>query len=110
MIDDDRRSRTRPTAGEQRLLLKCALWLHMGYIGAVTIVAGLIQLSGNDVRRWPALALIFCGGLLSLSSLRHARNLLDDAGDGPSVRGVPVIAGQRPGYPSAMDVAGRRAA
>jgi hypothetical protein len=60
-----------------RTLSTCSLFLHMGYIGAVTVAAGLIQLSAGEAS-WPsALGLVLFGGILATASWRRAQTVAE---------------------------------
>src|SRR2546427_7514240 len=53
-IDDARtgyRSAAEMQNNTQRVLIACSLWLHIGFIGAATLAAGLLQLFGGE-RLW----------------------------------------------------------
>jgi hypothetical protein len=54
----------------QRALVIC-LWLHLGYIGAVALAVGLLQLLEGEPQWMSALALAFFGGVLAASSWRR---------------------------------------
>jgi membrane protein implicated in regulation of membrane protease activity len=62
-----------------RALLACSLWLHVGFIGAVAVAAGLIQLFDGEVSLSSALALAISGAVLTAASWRRARMVLEDS-------------------------------
>jgi hypothetical protein len=59
-------------------LVVCGLWLHSGFIGAVALAAGLLELCGGEASLW-ALGVAFFGGALAVASWRHARTVLEHA-------------------------------
>jgi hypothetical protein len=59
-------------------LVVCGLWLHGGFIGAVALAAGLLELRDGEPSLW-ALGLAFFGGVLAVASWRHARTVLEHA-------------------------------
>jgi hypothetical protein len=74
----------------ERALVACSLWLHIGFIGAAALAAGLLQLFDSEASWLSALALAFSGCVLAAASWRHARTVLEDvertsavAGDAP---------------------------
>jgi hypothetical protein len=68
-----------------RALFTCGLLLHAGYVGAVIVAAGLIQLFAGDAT-WPsALALILFGGSLALGSWRRAWTVVEVANRVPAI-------------------------
>lgn len=68
-----------------RALLTCGLLLHAGFVGAVIVAAGLIQLFAGDAS-WPSgLALILFGGILATVSWRRARAIVEAADRAPPV-------------------------
>lgn len=73
-----------------RAVVVCSLWLHTGYIGAVAVAAGLIQLFDPGTS-WPAaMALAFSGGVLAAASWHRGRTVLEDAQRPPAVaKGAP---------------------
>jgi hypothetical protein len=60
-----------------RALFTCSLFLHVGYIGIVTVAVGLIQLLAGEASVLSALALIVFGGLLAMASWRRARKSIE---------------------------------
>jgi hypothetical protein len=62
-----------------RALLACSLWLHVGFIGAVAVAAGLIQLFDGEASAFSALALASSGGVLAAASWHRARTVLEDS-------------------------------
>jgi len=62
-----------------RAVVVSSLWLHTGYIGAVAVAAGLIQLFDPGTSWLAALALAFFGGLLAAASWHRARAILEYA-------------------------------
>jgi|SRR5215470_1817258 len=63
----------------ERDLVACSLWLHLGFIGAVAVAAGLIMLFDAEANWLLALLLAFGGGALAAGSWRHARTVLERA-------------------------------
>jgi len=63
----------------ERALVACSLWLHIGFIGAIVLVVGLLQLFGGETKWLSALALALSGGVLATASWHHARTVLEDA-------------------------------
>ena len=57
-------------------LVMCGLWLHIGYIGAVVLAAGLLEL-GEGVPNFWTLSAAFFGAALAVASWRRARNILE---------------------------------
>jgi len=62
-----------------RALLACSFWLHSGFIGAVAVAAGVIQLFDGDASLSSALALALSGAVLAAASWRRARTVLEDS-------------------------------
>jgi hypothetical protein len=62
-----------------RAVVACGLWLHTGFIGAVAVAAGLIEMLDSDASGLSALALIVSGGVLAAASWRRGRTVLEDA-------------------------------
>jgi hypothetical protein len=59
-------------------LVECCLWLHIGFIGATALAAGLQQLfAGGWVGAW---ALVLSGGVLTAASWRRSRSTLEQPG------------------------------
>jgi cytoskeletal protein RodZ len=56
----------------ERAPFVCSLWLHIGYVGAVALAAGLLQLLDGESPWLPALALVFFGGMLAAASWHRA--------------------------------------
>jgi membrane protein implicated in regulation of membrane protease activity len=63
----------------ERALIACSLWLHIGFIGAAALAAGLLQLFDGETKWLSALALALCGGVLSAASWRRARTVIEHA-------------------------------
>ena len=85
----------RPGLGKDidRAVVVCSVWLHTGYIGAVAVAAGLIELFDPGVSTLAALALAFSGGMLAAVSWRRGRAVLEDAERSPAAaRGAPSAA------------------
>ncbi|HSS70921.1 MAG TPA: hypothetical protein VLQ46_09755 [Casimicrobiaceae bacterium] len=59
-----------------RLLLTCSLWLHGGFVGAVAVAAGLIQLFDGEASAFSALVLALSGGVLAAACWHRARTVL----------------------------------
>jgi hypothetical protein len=79
------------TDNTHRALFTCSVFLHLGYIGAATVAAGLIQLLAGEATVWSVFALIFFGGLLATASWRRARTVVE-----PEHR-VPAVTPHRQG-------------
>jgi hypothetical protein len=61
----------------ERAHVACSLWLHIGFIGASALAAGLLQVFDGEAR-WPfALALTFSGGVLAATSWRRGLTVLE---------------------------------
>jgi hypothetical protein len=63
----------------ERGLVTSSLWMHIGYIGATTLVAGLLQLLDGEGKLLWALALVLFGGVLAVASWRRALTVLEHA-------------------------------
>jgi O-antigen ligase len=60
-----------------RVLVKCAFYLYLAYIGAATLTAALLQLLLDSEARWlSTLVLTLCGFVLAVTSWRCARSVL----------------------------------
>ena len=68
----------------QRVLFRCSLFLHLGYVGAVAVAAGLIQFLADEAIGPLSLALVVFGGLLATASWRRAWAAVEP-GNGVSV-------------------------
>jgi len=68
----------------ERVLVACSLWLHLGFIGAMAVAAGLIMLFDAEVNWLLALLLAFGGGALAAGSWRRARTVLERAEPEPA--------------------------
>lgn len=78
----------RPQSPIDRAVVACSVWLHVGYVGVVTVAAGLLQLFATEVS-WPsALVLVFSGGMLAAACWRRARAVLEHAERAPAVATV----------------------
>jgi hypothetical protein len=62
-----------------RALFACRLWLHIGFIGAAAIAAGILQLFDGEGKWLWALALALLGGVLAAASWRRALTVLEHA-------------------------------
>jgi hypothetical protein len=73
-----------------RVLFACRLWLHTGFIGAVALAVGLLELLDAQTK-WPwALALGFFGGLLAVASWRRGLLVIEHVEWAPAaVRDMP---------------------
>jgi hypothetical protein len=58
-------------------LVVCALWLHIGLIGATAGAAGLVALIGGDAAPLPALAAAMLGGWIAFLAWRRGRRVLE---------------------------------
>jgi hypothetical protein len=65
--------------GATRQLLGYSVWLHVGYVGAVAVAAGLLQLIDGNATTLSALGLACSGGVLAAASWRRAFNALERA-------------------------------
>jgi hypothetical protein len=73
-----------------RAVVVCGLWLHTGFIGAVAVAAGLIELFDPESSWLSALALAFAGGVLAAASWHRGRTVLEDAERAQTVsKGAP---------------------
>ncbi len=81
----------------ERALVASGLWLRIGFIGACGVAVGLIQLINGGAKPITALALALAGGVLAVTSWRHARAVLKRADAplpaAPSTRGDHALAG-----------------
>ena len=69
----------------ERALVACSLWLHIGFIGACALAAGLVSLFEGEAT-WPwAVALVFSGGVLAAASWRRGLTVLEHAERASSV-------------------------
>ena len=64
----------------ERTLVACSVWLHIGFIGAVALAAGLLQLFDGKATSLSPLALAFSGGLLAAAGWRRGWSVLKHAG------------------------------
>ena len=78
-----------------RALVASSLWLHVGFIGACALAAGLIQLFDGETTWLSALSLGFCGGALAVAGWRRGRSILERA------ERISVVAGDAPAEPGA---------
>jgi hypothetical protein len=60
-----------------RALVACALWLHIGFIGALCAAAGLVLLAGGEMATLPALCVAIVGGAIALVAWRRGRSVLE---------------------------------
>ena len=63
----------------ERALVACRLWMHIGFIGATALAAGLLQLFDGEGKWLWALALALLGGVLAAASWRRALTILEHA-------------------------------
>jgi hypothetical protein len=70
---------SRSQSNVDRAVLACSVWLHVGYVGAVAVAAGLIQLFVAETSLPLALLLVFSGGLLAAACWHRAQAVLDHA-------------------------------
>jgi hypothetical protein len=84
-----------------RALVASSLWLHVGFVGACALAAGLIQLFDGQTTWLSALSLGFCGGALATAGWRRGRSILDRAermsavsADAPAAQGARVSSKQ----------------
>ncbi len=75
-------------SGLEHPLVRCSLWLHVGFVGASAMAVGVLQLFEGS---WlSALALAFFGGLLAVVGWRRGRIVLE------SPESVLLIVNERP--------------
>lgn len=86
-----------------RALVASSLWLHVGFIGACALAAGLIQLFDGETTWLSALSLGFCGGALAAAGWRRGRSILERAermsvvaADAPADQGA-CVSSKQPG-------------
>jgi hypothetical protein len=60
-----------------RALLACALWLHVGFVGALSAAAGVVLLLSGDTAALPALCVAGFGGAIALLGWRRGRSVLE---------------------------------
>ena len=84
-----------------RALVASSLWLHIGFIGACALAAGLIQLFDGETTWLSALSLGFCGAALAAAGWRRGRSILERAermsvvaADAPTDQGARVSSKQ----------------
>jgi hypothetical protein len=69
----------------QRALVVSGLWLHIGFIGAAALAAGLLQLFDGDPA-WPlSLGLMLSGGVLAVAGWHRGWMVLEHTGAGPII-------------------------
>jgi hypothetical protein len=73
-----RASSARATPKEaHRALIVCALWLHIGLIGATAVAAALVVLVGGDAAPLPPLGVAILGGSIAFLAWRRGRRVLE---------------------------------
>lgn len=68
-----------PQTDSRRALVASSFWLHVGFIGAFVLAAGLLQLLDGEAGWLWALPLALVGGLLAAASWRRSLEVLEDA-------------------------------
>jgi hypothetical protein len=69
----------------ERQLVACSLWLHIGFIGACGVAAGLLLLLGGEAN-WPwALCLVSFGGALAAIGWRRGLIVIEYPESPPAV-------------------------
>jgi hypothetical protein len=68
-----------------RVLVKCGLWLHIAFIGATLVAAGLIVLLEGEGKWLLALTLVCSGGILAALGCHRGRVVLDFEEQAPVV-------------------------
>ena len=73
------RASSAPDAPKEALcaLVVCALWLHVGLVGATAVAAGLLVLVGGDAAPLPALGVAMLGGSIAFLAWRRGRRVLE---------------------------------
>ncbi|MGH8712514.1 MAG: hypothetical protein ACREYB_00755 [Casimicrobiaceae bacterium] len=66
-------------------LLSCGLWLHIGFVGAATLGAGLFQWFAGPAPWLPALMLAACGGTLAVAAWRRSLAILERVERAPGI-------------------------
>jgi hypothetical protein len=69
----------------ERVLVKCGLWILIGFVGATAVAAGILQLFDGEANWLSALVLIVGGGILTATCWHRAQTVLDDAEQAPVV-------------------------
>ena len=73
----------------ERQLVACSLWLHIGFIGACGLAAGLLLLLGGEAN-WPwALCLVSLGGTLAAIGWRRGLIVIENPELPPAVAAEP---------------------
>ena len=67
------------TNNTDRALVACSLWLHVGFVGAAALAAGLIQLFDGEANWLSALGLALSGGVLAAACWLRSRTVLERA-------------------------------
>jgi hypothetical protein len=81
---------SRSIDGIDLAVVVCSIWLHTGYIGAVTAAAGVTLLFDPGTSWLAALTLAFSGGVLAAASWHRGRAVLEDAERAQAVaKGAP---------------------
>ena len=65
--------------GTGRTLMTCGVWLHLGFIGATALAAGLLELVDGEANWLSALTVASLGCVLAIASWRRARFVLERA-------------------------------
>ena len=69
----------------ERVLVTCSLWMLIGFVGATTVAAGILQLFDEEANWLSALLLIVCGAILTAASWHRGRTVLDDVEQAPAI-------------------------
>ena len=72
-----------------RTLMACSLWLHIGFIGATGVAAGLILLLSGEARPPVALSVALAGGVLAAACWRRSLAVLQ-RGERVAAAAVPA--------------------
>ncbi len=74
------------TNGTQRAVLACTFFLYTGFIGAVALAAGLIQVFAGETT---GLGLVVFGGILATASWCRAWTVVEAGNRAPVVKAHP---------------------
>jgi hypothetical protein len=85
-----------PTKNDERALVACAFWLHVGLVFATIAAGGVLLLFSGDTSAVNALVLVVLGIVLGVASWRRARAIVERP-ERPSVgRASSIDAPRRP--------------
>jgi hypothetical protein len=88
------RSMKQSQGNPPRALIVCAVWLHIGFIAASALAAGLLQLidAGSESGSGWAWALVIAGGALTVVTWRRSRIALELAEQASAdVASAPIV-------------------